>query len=78
MPRVDIWIRKEDEEKWLAIENKPEWLHEHLQLHTKPTSEFTDRDYGELSPVAVGELDVNGKPVGVFKEPIITPPEDAA
>lgn len=27
MPRVNIYIRKEDEEKWLAIENRPEWLH---------------------------------------------------
>lgn len=30
MPDVHIWIRKEDEAKWKAIANKPEWLHEHL------------------------------------------------
>lgn len=30
MPKVTIWIRKEDEEKWGAIENKPEWLHKVL------------------------------------------------
>ena len=30
MPRVNIYIRKEDEDKWNAIANKPEWLHEHL------------------------------------------------
>ncbi len=27
MPKVTIWIRNEDEAKWKAIENKPEWLH---------------------------------------------------
>lgn len=30
MPRKDIWVRKEDLEKWNAIENKPRWLHGHL------------------------------------------------
>jgi SPX domain protein involved in polyphosphate accumulation len=30
LPRVTIWIRQEDYDKWQAIENKPEWLHEHL------------------------------------------------
>lgn len=31
MPKVTIWIREgEDHAKWKAIENKPEWLHEHL------------------------------------------------
>lgn len=30
MPKVTIWIRVSDEAKWKAIENKPEWLREHL------------------------------------------------
>lgn len=30
MPRVDIWIRKEDEAKWNAIKDRPEWLHHML------------------------------------------------
>lgn len=30
MAKVTIWIRKEDEEKWNAIENKPAWLHEQI------------------------------------------------
>lgn len=32
MPKVTIWIRVADEAKWKAIENKPEWLHEHLNI----------------------------------------------
>lgn len=32
MPRVNIYIRNEDEAKWQAIADKPEWLHEHLNL----------------------------------------------
>lgn len=32
MPKVTIWIRKEDEAKWQAIKDKPEWLHEHLSV----------------------------------------------
>lgn len=30
MPKVTIWIRVDDEAKWKAIENKPEWLHAKL------------------------------------------------
>lgn len=30
MPKVTIWIRKEDEAKWKAIPHKPNWLHEHI------------------------------------------------
>lgn len=35
MPSHHIWIRKEDEAKWRAIADKPEWLHEHLN-YEKP------------------------------------------
>lgn len=28
MPRVDIWIRVEDWEKWKKIKNKPKFIHE--------------------------------------------------
>lgn len=30
MPSVHIWIKKDDWDKWQAIADKPEWLHEHL------------------------------------------------
>lgn len=35
MPSVMIYIRQQDYDKWLAIENKPEWLHERLQSSSK-------------------------------------------
>ena len=31
MPRVNVYIRKEDEQIWAGIEDKPEWLHKALQ-----------------------------------------------
>lgn len=34
MPRVNIYIRNEDQAKWDAIDNKPEWLHEHLNSNS--------------------------------------------
>lgn len=30
MPKVTIWIKNEDYDKWLAIKNRPEWLHSML------------------------------------------------
>jgi hypothetical protein len=30
MPKYNIWIRVEDNEKWLAIIDKPKWLHEKI------------------------------------------------
>lgn len=33
--RVNIYIRKEDEDKWNAIDNKAEWLHFHLNKGVK-------------------------------------------
>lgn len=75
MPSVMIYIRQQDYDKWLAIENKPEWLHDHLQLITRPSSDFKDADYSEMSPVAVWGKDVNGKVVGQYlDEPTVIEP----
>lgn len=30
MPKVTIWIRKEDLDNWLAIKNRPEFIHNAL------------------------------------------------
>lgn len=64
MPRVDIWIRKEDYAKWLSIEDKPEWLHEHLSKRGRPVYPLDDPHPGELHNIPI--------------EPKLTPPEDAA
>lgn len=34
MPRVDLWIRKTDYADWLAIEDKPESLHQWIEFET--------------------------------------------
>lgn len=30
MPKVTVWIRKEDYDKWCSIVDKPLWLHSKL------------------------------------------------
>lgn len=42
MPRVDIWIRKNDLPKWESIKDKPEFLHNALSVR---------ESYSALSPV---------------------------
>jgi hypothetical protein len=36
MPKVTIWVRNEDYPKWQAIEDKPEWLHDHINQAAYP------------------------------------------
>lgn len=48
MPRVDIWIRKEDWQKWQSIKNKPEWLHEHLNNRNVGDNELLIVDTNKL------------------------------
>jgi hypothetical protein len=31
MPKVTIWIKNEDMDKWNDIADRPAWLHKHLQ-----------------------------------------------
>lgn len=56
MPRVNIYIRKEDEEKWGAIENKPEWLHDNLNKH-EPDVYFLSPKVAKEHPELVAEFD---------------------
>lgn len=49
MPKVTIWIRVADEAKWEAIENKPEWLHEHLSYYDESIVNRQRRIHEELS-----------------------------
>lgn len=52
MPRVTIWIRNEDWDQWEAIDNKPEWLHERLNLVKGiPIYPIEDPHPGELHTI---------------------------
>lgn len=42
MPRVNIWIRKEDEEKWNALTNKSELIHASLNGNVINTKFIVD------------------------------------
>lgn len=33
MPKATIYIRKEDEEIWKSIKDRPEWIHKMLTEH---------------------------------------------
>ncbi len=35
MPRYSIWIQKEDNAKWLAIKDRPKFLHEAIDSRKK-------------------------------------------
>lgn len=65
MPRVTIWIREADYDKWQAIDNKPEWLADHLNPVIIETRELRIE-----APAR------NGKLIGI--DPTITPPEETA
>lgn len=71
--RQNIYIRQSDRAKWDAITDKAAWLHSALQLRIrKPTQEEIDSTHSnpdELSPVAVGELDLDNKVIGMFRVP---------
>lgn len=67
MPRVDIWIRKEDWQKWQSIKDKPEWLHEHL-----------NRDFNPVMVIDSSKLVMPTKPNLAPIEPKLTPPEESA
>lgn len=48
MPHRNIWVRKEDLDKWEKISNKSEWLHEQLSETTPIKSETPPRSsYGQ-------------------------------
>lgn len=91
MPKVTIWIRNEDYDKWDAIKDKPEWLHEHINT---PTSEFGTMTFKpNTMPKKVLRVTVGGKSVPFThksdgsvwvdtkelpaEEPKLTPPEDS-
>lgn len=92
MPKVMVWIRKEDYAKWQAIENKPEWLS--LVIKTYPPSlEFAAHLSAEnkkldhlikhpekvkLDGLAGIINDDKSTYDSLSREPTLTPPEDAA
>lgn len=47
MPRVDIWIRKDDLGAWQAIDNKAEFIHNALQGTVLPDQ---SKAYKSMSP----------------------------
>ena len=62
--RVNIWIRKEDEEAWNNVADKPQWIHEGLAtgLVTIPPKIKTKDTPIEPSDlfVGLGSLESNG------------------
>lgn len=65
-----IYIRQADYDKWAAIENKPEWLHEHLNRGIL-TEAFLEEQYNKAARVGNPEM---SDPI----EPTLTPPENTA
>lgn len=57
MPKVTIWIRKEDEEKWKAIKDKPQFIHGALELSTQKWWDETWRKWLEIQTTPVMLID---------------------
>ena len=63
MPRVNIFIRKEDTDKWKAIDNKSEWVH--LQLNK--STEAVEDPLLEVTVMSKYELETEA-PKSIFKK----------
>ena len=75
MPKVTIWIRKEDYDKWQAIADKPAWLHKHLNNPLIKMAYETERlDYLNKHPDEKQEL--GG--LSFLDDPTIEPFEESA
>jgi hypothetical protein len=44
VPNITIYIRKEDWDKWLSLNDKPNWLHEKLNEMTIPTVRYSSSE----------------------------------
>lgn len=54
MPQVTVYVRKEDLEKWKALDHKAAWLHE--QLNNKvPVRELVQKEPTERAKAVVKE-----------------------
>lgn len=94
MPKVTIWIRNEDEAKWKAIENKPEWLHLIISnLGDDPTTKFAASllrenkkldhlikhpEESKLDGLSAIINDNSSTYDSLNREPKLTPPEETA
>lgn len=54
MPTISIFIRNEDLPKWKALENKSQWLHDHLQVDVR--TDTVDTDLGKVTYPVVETL----------------------
>lgn len=71
MPKVTIWIRVADEAKWKAIEDKPEWLHEHLNQGSLTYANM-DKIFSEVQGDESPRVILRTIPISVNDEQVIT------
>lgn len=65
MPSVMIYIRQADYDKWLAIKDKPEWIHNALQSSSKVEQvPVKDEVVGSTPTSAASGLSSNGRTFG--------------
>ncbi len=59
MPRVNIYIRKDDEAKWNAIKSKPEWMHQHINATewVEGPRRHTKAKPGTIDPITGFEIE---------------------
>lgn len=90
MPSVHIWIRKEDEDFWQQIEDKPSFIHDAIRvqrnmfggsMYTRPKAIVSSSQYSKIGEITEAYLEEQFEKAGGerdIEEIIITPPEETA
>jgi hypothetical protein len=63
MGRVNIYIRKEDENKWTAILDKPKWLHKMINGSYVAVPDIMDASERGLKLGETVMIETNGRPL---------------
>lgn len=67
MPRVNLYVRNEDREKWDAIKNKAKWLHAALNTSIVEMAINQDKDPGQPSITYKGETIIGSMNVSAIE-----------
>lgn len=72
MPRITTWIRKHNEQKWLSIKDKSDWINKHLDKTESTVSNAREGD--RIEPEVDEALDFMNERsreplIGVIKTP---------
>ena len=82
MPRVNIYIRKEDDEFWNEIQDKPSFIHDAIRVQRQSLSgsiytQYPPGDPPKCATCGNYHFEYDKKAMAEWHEPTITPAEDS-